>query len=50
MVNYELKYGVAEVAKILEIEKQMIKKMAYHFKEYLNYYSKQDSTSKLENN
>lgn len=36
MVNYELKYGVAEVAKILEIEKQVIKNMAYHFKEYLN--------------
>lgn len=36
MVNYKLKYGVAEVAKILEIEKQVIKNMAYHFKEYLN--------------
>ena len=33
MVNYELKYGVAEVAKILEIEKKVIKNMAYHFKE-----------------
>jgi hypothetical protein len=36
MVNYELKYGVSEVAKILEIGKQEIKDMAYHFKEYLN--------------
>lgn len=36
MVNYELKYAVAEVAIILEIEKQVIKKMAYHFKDYLN--------------
>lgn len=36
MINYELKYGVAEVAKILEVEKQVIKNMAFHFKEYLN--------------
>ena len=36
MINYEIKYGVADVAKILAIEKQVIKNMAYHFKEYLN--------------
>ncbi|MEM6316142.1 MAG: hypothetical protein AAF960_00645 [Bacteroidota bacterium] len=36
MLNYELKYRVAEVARILEIETQVIKSMAYHFKEYLN--------------
>lgn len=36
MINYDLKYGVADVAKLLEIEKKIIKEMAYHFKEYLN--------------
>ncbi|MFK7749287.1 MAG: hypothetical protein AB8B65_12900 [Kordia sp.] len=36
MMNYKLKYGVAEVAKMLEIEKQVIKEMSYHFREYLN--------------
>jgi len=36
MVNYELKYGVGEVAKFLEVEKQTVKSIAYHFKEYLN--------------
>ncbi|MEO8253462.1 MAG: hypothetical protein ABI554_03670 [Flavobacterium sp.] len=36
MIKYDLKYGVSEVAKILSIDKKMIKDWAYHFSEYLN--------------
>jgi len=36
MVNYNLKYKVSDVAKILHIDKQDVKKMAYHSRDYLN--------------
>lgn len=36
MINYRLKYSVSEVAKILEVDKQLIKNWSYHFSSYLN--------------
>ena len=36
MINYELKFRVSEVAKILEVEKRLVKDWAYHFSEYMN--------------
>ncbi|MDO6803942.1 hypothetical protein Q4595_15940 [Wenyingzhuangia sp. 1_MG-2023] len=37
MQNNSLKYGVSEVSKILKVEKDLIKKWSFYFKEYLNY-------------
>ncbi|MGJ8736338.1 hypothetical protein [Zobellia laminariae] len=36
MINYEQKYSVSEIAKILETNKLQLKKWTYHFKEYLS--------------
>lgn len=36
MINYEMKFGVSEVAKILKVDKKLIHKWAYHFSDYLN--------------
>ena len=35
MVNYTLKYGVSEVARIFEIDRDTVKSWAYHFSDYL---------------
>lgn len=36
MINYTLKYGVSEVARIFEVDRNTIKSWAYHFSDYLN--------------
>lgn len=36
MINYELKYKVSEISKILKVEKKLVKDWAYDFAEYLN--------------
>ncbi|MCJ8165148.1 hypothetical protein MKJ04_09870 [Pontibacter sp. E15-1] len=36
MVNYSLKYGVAEVARIFDVDKNTVKSWVYHFPAYLN--------------
>ncbi len=36
MPNYTLKYGVSEVARILKVDKNLIKTWTFHFSEYLN--------------
>lgn len=36
MINYEMKYSVSEVAKLLKVDRQQIKDWAYHFSDYLN--------------
>lgn len=36
MVNYSLKYEVAEVARIFDVDKNTVKSWAYHFFEYLS--------------
>lgn len=36
MINYSLKYGVSEVARIFEVDRDTVKSLAYHFSEYLN--------------
>lgn len=36
MINYDLKFGVSEIAKILQVDKKLVKDWAYHFAEYLN--------------
>ena len=36
MPNYEMKYAVADVAKIFQVEKKVVKDWAYYFSDYLN--------------
>jgi HEPN domain-containing protein len=36
MLKYDLKYSVAEVAKILEVDNELIKTWCYHFSSYLS--------------
>ncbi len=36
MLKYDLKFGVSEIAKILDVDRELIKKLAYHFSDYLN--------------
>ncbi|WP_321368518.1 MerR family transcriptional regulator [uncultured Draconibacterium sp.] len=36
MPNYTLKYGVSEIAEILNVDKNLIKTWTFHFSEYLN--------------
>lgn len=36
MRNYDLNFGVSDVSKIFQIDKETIKKCSYHFKEYLS--------------
>ena len=35
MPNYNLKFGVSEVARILKVDRNLVKTWAYHFSEYL---------------
>lgn len=36
MINYELKFGVSEIARILKVDKRLVKDWTYHFSTYLN--------------
>jgi hypothetical protein len=36
MKNFEMKFSVSEAARLLEVERELIKKWAYHFREYLS--------------
>lgn len=36
MINYELEFGVSEVAELLEVDKKTVKDWSYHFSEYLS--------------
>ena len=36
MVNYSLKYRVAEVARIFDVDKDIVKSWTFHFSEYLS--------------
>ena len=36
MTNYSLKYGVSEVAQIINVDRNLIKTWTFHFSEYLN--------------
>ncbi len=36
VLNYELRYSVSDIAKLLDVDRKLIKDWAYHFSDYLN--------------